>query len=393
MLRRSDTRYAPLPALSQISGFVPFGDDLRGDGARRTLPAVSDAGAHRSSRARIVGMCQLARDAWKLRLDVIEELRRAVGFDAYAWLMTDPATSVGAAPLADVPWLAELPHQIRLKYLSRVNRWTALGDASVALLHEATGGDLTQSLVWEELLVRYGVRDAASVVFQDRFGCWAFLELWRSSPPGTFSYAEGAFLADLVEPLTLALRRCQAGTFAAPPERNRSRAGPVVLLLSPELHVRGQTPETEEYLRVLVPPEAGRQPVPAAAYNVAAQLLATEAGVDSNPPTARVHLTGCRWMTVRAARIEGADPPHQRDIAVTIEETPAAQRMDLFARACGLSERERELLDHLVAGSDTREVARQMLLSQNTVQDHLKSIFDKTAAHSRRTLLARALGS
>jgi DNA-binding CsgD family transcriptional regulator len=67
--------------------------------------------------------------------------------------------------------------------------------------------------------------------------------------------------------------------------------------------------------------------------------------------------------------------------------------MDLFARACGLSERERELLDHLVAGSDTREVARQMLLSQNTVQDHLKSIFDKTAAHSRRTLLARALGS
>jgi hypothetical protein len=84
-------------------------------------------------------MRQLARDAWKLRLDVIEELRRAVGFDAYAWLMTDPATSVGAAPLADVPWLAELPHQIRLKYLSRVNRWTALGDASVALLHEATG--------------------------------------------------------------------------------------------------------------------------------------------------------------------------------------------------------------------------------------------------------------
>lgn len=338
-------------------------------------------------------MCQSARDARTLRLQVIEELRRVVGFDAYAWLLTDPATSVGAAPLADVPWLPELPHQIRLKYLTRVNRWTALGDTSVALLHEATGGDLSRSPVWEELLVRYGVHDAASVVFADRFGCWAFLELWRSGAAGRFSQAEAALLAELVEPLTLALRRCQASTFAMRPERDLPRVGPVVLLLSPELQVRGQTPETMEYLRVLVPPEEGRQPVPAAAYNVAAQLLATEAGVDSNPPSARVHLADCRWMTVRAARIDGSGPRHERDIAVTIEETSAAQRVDLFARACGLSDRERELLDHLVAGNDTREIARRMFLSQNTVQDHLKSVFAKTAAHSRRTLLSRALGS
>jgi len=39
------------------------------------------------------------------------------------------------------------------------------------------------------------------------------------------------------------------------------------------------------------------------------------------------------------------------------------------------------------------EVARQMFVSENTVQDHLKSIFDKSAARSRRALLARALGT
>jgi DNA-binding CsgD family transcriptional regulator len=33
-----------------------------------------------------------------------------------------------------------------------------------------------------------------------------------------------------------------------------------------------------------------------------------------------------------------------------------------------------------------------MFLSEHTVQDHLKSVFAKTAAHNRRTLLARALG-
>lgn len=125
---------------------------------------------------------------------------------------------------------------------------------------------------------------------------------------------------------------------------------------------------------------------------MAAQLLATEAGVDANQPAARVHLSGCRWMTVRAARIDGPAPRDQRDIAITIEETPAAQRVDMFARACGLSPREREIVTHLVAGSDTREIARQMAPAQSTVQDHLKSVFDKTSTHRRRTLLSRALG-
>lgn len=65
----------------------------------------------------------------------------------------------------------------------------------------------------------------------------------------------------------------------------------------------------------------------------------------------------------------------------------------MSARACELSRREAELLGHLVAGADTREVARQMFVSGNTVQDHLKSVFAKTATRSRRALLARALGS
>jgi DNA-binding CsgD family transcriptional regulator len=33
-----------------------------------------------------------------------------------------------------------------------------------------------------------------------------------------------------------------------------------------------------------------------------------------------------------------------------------------------------------------------MFVSEHTVQDHLKSIFSKTATRNRRTLLARALG-
>jgi len=133
--------------------------------------------------------------------------------------------------------------------------------------------------------------------------------------------------------------------------------------------------------------------IPASAYNVAAQLLANESGIDEHPPSARVHLSDGRWVTLRAARIGDGGPPGQRDIAVTIEESSTSKRASLFARAFGLSSRERELFGYLVTGSDTRELAHRMFLSEYTVQDHLKSIFAKTATHNRRTLLSRALGT
>ncbi len=159
-----------------------------------------------------------------------------------------------------------------------------------------------------------------------------------------------------------------------------------MLLLSPDLEVLGQTPTTHEYLQTLIPPEDGRAPVPASAYNVAAQLLAIESGVDDHPPSTRVHLAAGLWLTLRAARLGP-------DIAVTIEESTPTQRLDLFARAHALSARETELLDHLASGIVTRDIAGRMFLSEHTVQDHLKSVFAKTGAHSRKELLARALGT
>ncbi len=82
--------------------------------------------AYARLRARILQICQSAGDERRLRQQIVEELCLAVGFDAYVWLLTDPATSVGASPLADVPWLSELPRHIRLKYQPRVEAKSVL---------------------------------------------------------------------------------------------------------------------------------------------------------------------------------------------------------------------------------------------------------------------------
>jgi DNA-binding CsgD family transcriptional regulator len=327
-------------------------------------------------------------DPTALRLRLLADIRRHVTYQWYVWVLTDPRTSVGAAPLADIPpaMLAQLPQVIRLKYLTRVNRWTTV-DRSPAFLHQTTGGDLGQSLIWREALHQHSIVDVATLVFRDRFGCWGFLDLWRDTEP--FDGIDAAYLAGQTEPITAALRDALASTFTgtAPP----IASGPVVMLMSSTLEVLGETPSTGDVLRTLVPPGDGQTPIPAGALNVAAQLLAVEAGVDANPPAARVHLAAGCWLRLRATRLRhaGADDP----IAVTIEDAGPAERIDLFARCFGLSPRETELLILLSGGQDTRELARALSLSEHTVQDHLKSIFTKTGSRTRASLVSRALGT
>ncbi len=332
----------------------------------------------------------VGEDDRALRAHLLEVVASVVPFDAYAFLLTDPTTGVECSPVADVPDLATLPSLIRLKYLTATNRWTALPPSGAATLQQATAGRPEQSLLWREHLAGLGILDVLSVVFTDRFGWWGFLDLWRRT--SRFADHELAALSEARPSITARLRAVQAAALAAAgtPSVNR---GPGALVLSPALEVRAQTPQTADWLAALVPPPSRRSPVPASAYNVAAQLLAVEAGVDLHPAQARVHLGGGSWLTLRADRLAGDGPVEERDIVVTMEACSPAERRDLFSRAHGLTVREDELLGHLAAGADSHAVARLMSISELTVQDHLKSVFTKTSTSSRRELLAMSQGS
>ena len=344
-----------------------------------------------STLDRIERICGRDLDERALRVALLEVIRAQVACDAYAWVLTDPETLVGSAPLAETPSLADLPALIRFKYLTTVNRWTALAPGMAVTLLGATAGDRSQSRLWGELLSGYGIDDVVSTVFSDAYGCWAFLDLWRRGGP--FTDTERDFLGRVGTIVAPALRRSLAATFALGGSALVRRREPVLLLLSDDLMPLTQTPQTDAYLRALLPTEAERAPVPAGALHVGAQLLAQEQGVDAHPAWARVHLHAGVWVTLRAARMVAGSAAAAASIAVTIEATAPEERTALYARLCGLSERETELLTHLVGGADTQELARRLFVSQHTVQDHLKSVFAKTGAGNRRVLVARATGA
>ena len=249
--------------------------------------------------------------------------------------------------------------------------------------------------MWRTVLSRYAVGDVASAVFADQFGCWGFIDLWRNDASDPFSAADAGFLAAVAPPLATGLRQCQARTFVDPATAHRPDLGPVVLTLDDDLQIASRTAASRAWLDALLPPVPDQRAIPASVYNVAAQLLATEKGVDAHPAFARTHLADGFWLALRAARLSPDQPVAGRaaTIVVTIEEASASERLELFGRAFGLSVREYELIGLLATGSDTRMMARQMSLSEHTIQDHLKSIFAKTGAHDRVTVLSRALGT
>ena len=293
-----------------------------------------------------------------------------------------------------MPCLPELAEAIRLKYLTEVNRWTKLhaDGAAVGLLLRATAGDPGRGPMWRGLLSRYGIGDVASAVFADRFGVWGFLDLWREDSRPAYTAGEAAFLASISISITTALRTCQAQTLTATAVPTDRELGPVMFLLDDGLHILSQTPASQRWLQMLLPSHADQPPVPASVYNAAGQLLAIEQGIDSHPATARVHLADGFWVTLRAARLTNSEPDQKDAIAVTMEETSPVDRLEIFTRAFGLSARESELMSFLARGSDTRDAANQMFVTEHTIQDHLKSIFAKTDSHNRRTLLSRAVG-
>ena len=143
---------------------------------------------------------------------MLNEIRSAVTFDAYVWVVTDPETCVGSAPLSDAPSLADIPTLIRLKYLTAVNRWTTLPTNTATSLLDATTREPSNSLLWRERLQGYGVTDVLSTVFRDQYGCWAFLDLWRHDR--SFVEAERDVLTDLADSATAALRLSSMPSFA-----------------------------------------------------------------------------------------------------------------------------------------------------------------------------------
>ena len=91
-------------------------------------------------------------------------------------------------------------------------------------------------------------------------------------------------------------------------------------------------------------------------------------------------------MLLHGALLQGGEG---RRAAVIIEPAHPARIYPLLMSAYQLTERERDVTSQILRGSSTTQIATDLHISPHTVQQHLKSVFDKTGVRSRRDLVGK----
>ena len=88
----------------------------------------------------------------------------------------------------------------------------------------------------------------------------------------------------------------------------------------------------------------------------------------------------------------GPGEGRERQIAMVLEASPPVQVWPVVSAAHQLSPSESDVTLLVARGLCTSEIGQSLRITEHTVQDHLKAVFDKFGVHSRGQLLAAIFG-
>ena len=307
-----------------------------------------------------------------------------IGFDRWCWPLADPETLLPGSGLAVHEFGPRIPRSLELEYSSdrfAAKHVLARRANSAGSLTVETAGDLAQCQRWDEVMRPTGIGDVALVACRDALGCWGWIEAYRDGADRRFAPEDVELLAEVGPSLGSALRRraMDAGN-GAPAEP----IPPGVIVLDRELRPVSWTAGARAWISKLPAAKICEAMgiLPTVVYPAA--TLARSGRVAQ--AHARVQAVDGRWVMVEAAALEGNG---DGEVAVTLRSATAGETFDLLCRVYALSQREREVVALVVGGLKTRAIAERLFISAHTVQDHLKSVFEKVGIHSRRELLAK----
>jgi DNA-binding CsgD family transcriptional regulator len=242
---------------------------------------------------------------------------------------------------------------------------------------------MSRSARYTEIFQPLGFADEMRVVFRVHGASWGFVCLHRETKR-PFLAEDVEFMKRMAPYIALGLR---AGVVAATLDDTHAGAAPGVVLLDAELAVTGWTPAAELWLEELGYSGGPDAPLPLEVLAVAARLRG-RTDPDAPIPRLRIRTKAGRWAVLHASRLP---TQHGDSIAVIIDSASAAEIAPIIMLAYGLSAQERRITGLVCQGLSTIEIALDAGISSNTVQDHLKSIFDKVGVRSRRELVVQIL--
>ena len=336
--------------------------------------------------AAIVSVCHRGLPPEQLKVEVLALLRRVVPVDAVWWATSDPATLLFTQAFREGIPDRSISYLVDNEVSGRdVNQWTELSQyhPGVRSLARATGGILEASARFRDVFQPLGLGDELRAVLRTGDDCWGLLCLHRAAG-SPFSDQESQFVRQVAPHLAYGIR---AGLLMASALDGSAAESPGLVVVGGTGEIVAATAAAHGWFAELGHHGTGESPVPAEVATAAALLRRSGGAV---APRLRVRTKAGRWVVLHASYLTGVQPGADQ-IAVIIEAATPIEVAAVIMRAYGLTERERSVTGLVCQGRSTAEIATALWISANTVQDHLKSVFDKTGVRSRRELIARIL--
>jgi DNA-binding CsgD family transcriptional regulator len=337
---------------------------------------------------------RIARLAWR-HLDLVGFWREATDaiasavphYQAPCWYTLDPASLLITShfnqdmPAIPSEWLAQEYYQDDVNNLIEVAR----SERGISTLHEATGGDPTRSPRWQANITLGGDQELIAALRTPSGEVWGALGLYREPGQPLFDAQELAFIRAVATNLAEGARRALLAGEATDPEGPEA---PGLLVLSGNWDVESTTPGVQRWLAELPDGDWAAGRLPSAVLAVAGRALRTAEHPDQPGEVAvsRVLARSGTWVVLHGACLVSGGA---RRVAVIVEPAHPARIAPLLMSAYGLTEREQEVTRLVLQGNATAEIAERLVVSAHTVQQHLKSVFDKTGVRSRRDLVGK----
>lgn len=258
----------------------------------------------------------------------------------------------------------------------------------VASIHEATGGDPSRSPGWRRFVQPYGGDQQLMVALRSKPDtAWGLLALYRNPAQPPFEPGDVDFLTSLSTHLAEGARRGLLLGEATDPDWPLS---PSLVILGEDWTIQSMTPGAEQVLADV----PGSQPwtsganLPPCVLAVAGQAMSSAGTPDAaaEAAVARVRARSGQWLTLHGTPLLREQ---ERRVAVIIERADPDRLMPLLMDAYALTDREKALTRLVLQGEATAEIAAKLFISPQTVQQHLKSVFEKTGVRSRRELVSK----
>jgi DNA-binding CsgD family transcriptional regulator len=342
-------------------------------------------------RREIIRLCHVGLDSRTLRIEIIKQLRKVIPIDVFFFSMADPATLLFTGVVVD-----EILEQAMAQFLENeffqddVNKfsWLARNAPAVSGLVQATQGELESSSRYCEILAPIALGDELRVALITSGTCWGFMCLHRERSNPHFTSVEATFIARLAPHIAEGLRKA---LLLGSTTRIQVLDEPGLLLLADDLSVVAITPVAEQWLAEVAESDWPRErALPYAVLAVAARLQALERGIDAQfalMPKLHLRTASGHWLVLHASRLSSVSA--QGPIAVIFEVARPVEIAPLIVQVYDLSKREGEVLQSVVRGMSTTEIANTFHITSHTVQDHLKAIFEKVGVRSRRELVGQ----